>query len=181
MINTRDMKNILLIVVCLAAILGCDISKYVKSSKNDNSNAAKPMPSTEPKPSPTVNKRDFDEKPPTSNLVPTLKKSVGKYPYEIKLLDNPELKSRLKKLLGPDYAAMKANWNVETPIEIENGIFMASACQQHNCDANTYYMFVDLEKDNINVLHIENGTQTYAEHGKIALPVKFEAEVAGDQ
>ena len=63
--------------------------------------------------------------------------------------------------MGPDFAAMKANWNVETPIEIENGIMMASGCEQHNCGANMYYMFVDLEKDNINVFHIsENGTQT---------------------
>ena len=175
------MKNILLIVVCMVVVLGCDISKYVNSGKNGNSNAAKPTPSAEPKPSPTVNKHDFDETPTASSLAPTLKKYVGKYPYAVKLLDNSELKDRLKKLLGPDFAAMKANWNVETPIEIEDGIFMASACQQHNCSANTYYIFVDLEKDNINVLHIENGTQAYAEHGKIALPKKFEAEVAGDQ
>ena len=174
------MKNMSLIVVCLIAVLGCDISKYVKGGKNDNSNA-KPSPTVEPKPSPTINKRDFDEKPAASSLAPTLKKYVGKYPYEVKLLDNAELKSRLVKLLGPDFAAMKANWNVETPMEIEDGIFMASACQQHNCADNRYLLFVDLENDNINVLHIENRTQTYAEHGKIALPKKFESEVAGDQ
>ncbi len=175
------MKNILLIVVYMIAILGCDISKYVSGVKNDNANTAKPTPTAEPKPSPTVNKKDYDEKPATPALSATLKKFVGKYPYEVKLLDNPALKERLKKLLGPDFAAMKANWNVETPIEIENGIFMASACQQHNCADNRYLMFVDLEKDNINVFHIENGTQTYAEHGKIVLPKKFEDEVAGDQ
>ena len=171
------MKNILLIVVCLIAVLGC---KYL-NVKNDNSNTAKPTPTTEPKPSPTVNKKDYNEKPTTPALSVTLKKFVGKYPYEVKLLDNPALKDRLKKLLGPDFAAMKANWNVETPIEIENGIFMASGCEQHNCGDNRYVMFVDLEKDNINVLHIENGTQTYAEHGKIALPKKFDDEVTGDQ
>ena len=174
------MKNILLIVVCTIAVLGCDISKYV-GGKNDNANTAKPAPTAEPKPSPTTNKRDFDEKPPAPALGATLKKFVGKYPYEVKLLDNPALKDRLKQLLGPDFAAMKANWNVETPIEIENGIFMASACEQHNCGANTYYLFVDLEKDNINMLHVKNGTQVYAEHGRIALPRKFKEQFAGDQ
>ena len=171
------MKNILLILVCLVAVLGC---KYL-NGKNDNANTAKPTPTTEPKASPTINKRDFDEKPATPALGVTLKKYVGKYPYEVKLLDNPALKDRLKKLLGPDFAAMKANWNVETPIEIESGVFMASACQAHNCADNRYLLFVDLDKDNINVLHVEHGTQTYAENGKIALPKKFEAEVAGDQ
>lgn len=171
------MKNILLIVVCVIVVLGCDISKYV-GGKNNNANSAKPTPTAEPKPSPTVNKRDFDEKPSPPPLNVALKKFAGKYPYEVKLLDRPELKDRLKKLLGPDFAAMKANWNVESQIEIENGIFMASGCEQHNCGDNRYLMFVDLEKDNINVFHLENGTRTYAEHGKIALPKKFEDELA---
>lgn len=175
-ISLTSMKNILLIVVCMIAVLGCDISKYI-GGKNDNANAAKPTPTAEPKPSPTVNKHDYDEKPATPALSVTLKKFVGKYGYEVKLLDRPELRDRLKKLLGPDFAAMKANWNVETPIQIESGIFMASGCEQHNCGDNRYLIFVDLEKDNINVLHLENGTQTYAEHGKIILPKKFESEV----
>ena len=169
------MKNISLILLLVVAVLGCDISKYL-SGKNDNANGVRPT-RTEPKPSPTINKHDYDEKPATPALSSTLKKFVGKYPYEVKLLDRPELKDRLKKLLGPDFAAMKANWNVETPIRIESGIFMASGCEQHNCGDNRYLIFVDLEKDNINVLHLENGTQTYAERGKIALPKKFESEV----
>ena len=171
------MKNILLIVICLVAVLGC---KYL-NGKNDNSNAAKPSSTNEPKASPTINKHDFDEKPATPALSMTLKKYAGKYPYEVKLLDNPALKSRLVKLLGPDFAAMKANWNVETPIEIDSGVFMASACQAHNCADNRYLLFVDLDKDNINVFHVEHGTQTYAENGKIVLPKKFEDEFAGDQ
>ena len=168
------MKNSLLIAVCLFAILGC---KYLNTN-NTNTNVPKPTPTAEPKPSSTINNRDFDEKPATPPLSSTLKKFAGKYPYEVKLLDRPELKDRLKKLLGPDYAALKANWNVETPMAIEDGIFMASACEQHNCADNRYLMFVDLEKDNINVYHVENGSQTYAEHGKITLPKKFEDELS---
>ncbi len=171
------MKNILLIAVLLIAVLGCDISKYV-GGKNGNSNTAKPSPTSEPKPSPTINKHDYDEPPPTSGVTLMLKKSAGKYPNEIKLLENTEMKGRLQKLLGADFAAMKANWDVETPIEIEGGILMATGCEQHNCADNRYLMFVDLEKDNINVFHIEHGTQVYTEHGKIDLPGKFAAELA---
>ena len=172
------MKNIPIILICLVAVLGC---KYLSNGNNSNSTSTRPTPTAEPKASPTINKRDLDEKPPAPALSSTLKKYVGKYPYEVKLLDNPDLKDRLKKLLGPDFAAFKANWNVETPIEIESGVFMASACQAHNCGDNRYLLFVDLDKDNINVLHVEHGTQTYAENGKIALPRKFEAAVAGDE
>jgi hypothetical protein len=109
----------------------------------------------------------------------TLRKSAGKYPYEVKLLENSELRTRLTKLLGGEWPDMKANWNVEIPIEIEGPVFKASACQAHNCAANNYVMFVDLDNDNINVYHIEEdkGAETYFEKGRIALPRKFEDEI----
>jgi len=75
-------------------------------------------------------------------------------------------------------AAMKANWNVETPIDIQNGILMTSGCQQHNCGGNIYYMFFDLKRDNINVYHIEKGKRLYAENGTIELPSSFAEEMS---
>ena len=91
---------------------------------------------------------------------------------------DPELKRRLQKLLGVDFAGMKANWNVETPIEMQNGILMTSGCQQHNCDGNIYYMFIDLERDNINVYHVEKGKQLYSENRRIDLPRSFADEMS---
>ncbi|MFM9905090.1 MAG: hypothetical protein ACKVQJ_11025 [Pyrinomonadaceae bacterium] len=173
------MKNILLIVVCLIVVLGCDISKFTGGGKNGNNNSVKPSPTAEPKPSSSA--KSEPEKTPSAGVVDVLKNSKGKYPYEIKLLENPELKSRLQKLLGADYAAFKANWDVETPVEIENGILMASGCEQHNCGDNIYYLFVDLENDNINVFHRENGVQSFAERGKINLPKKFADELGNDK
>lgn len=164
------MKNILPLVVLMIAVLGCDISKYVNSGKPDNSNTAKPTPSSDSKPS-SPQPEATPSKPGVTSI---LKKSAGKYPYEIKLLDNAELKDRLKKLLGAEFAAMKANWNVETPMEIESGIFKASACEAHNCGSNNYILFVDLKNDNINVFHVEDsGTKHYFESGEIKLPEKF--------
>ena len=92
----------------------------------------------------------------------------------MKLIENKEMQARLKKLLGGDFAAMKDNFNVESPIEIVGGILMASGCQAHYCGPNTYYIFIDLAKDNINVIHIEDEkTSNYFEKGRIKLPQKF--------
>ena len=172
------MKNILLITVCLVAVLGCDISKYVNGGKNDNTNTAKPTPTSTtapaetPKPSAT---------PAKSGVISILKKAEGKYPYELKLLENAEMKARLQKLMGPDFAALKANWDVESPVEIVGGILRASGCEQHNCGANVYYMFVDLENENVNVYHVKDKTQVYSERSKITLPKKFADELEGEE
>lgn len=172
------MKNILLIAVCLVAVLGCDISKYVNGGKNDNTNTAKPTPTATTAPAETPKPAATPAKP---GVISILKKAEGKYPYELKLLENAEMKARLQKLMGPDYAALKASWDVESPIETVNGIVRASGCEQHNCGANLYYMFVDIANDNINVYHVSNGTQVYSEHSKITLPKKFADELKGDE
>ena len=168
------MRSIFLVVLILVALTACDVSKHDNSNVPTN-NAAKPeaAPST-----PKANNTPIAEATPKPGIIATLSKAKGKYPYELKLLDDPELKPRLKKLLGVDLAGMKANWNVETPIEIQNGILMTSGCQQHNCGGNIYYMFVDLERDNINVYHVENGKRSYSENGRIDLPRSFADEMS---
>ena len=174
------MKTLVPIVLLLIAVLGCDFSKYVDSNKNGNSNVAKPAPETKPTPSATPKP---EVTPSAPAYIALLKKSAGKYPYEIKLLDNAELTSRLKKLLGKDFADMKSHWNVETPMEIENGVFRASGCEAHNCSSNNYIMFVDLKADNINIYHVveDEGTRHYFESGEINLPKKFASELSSDQ
>jgi len=168
------MKNVLLGITCLSFVLGCSISNLF------NRNAANRI--SEPKPSPTHTATPTPSpgaSPRAEAMLSTLRKSAGKYPYEVKLLENSELRTRLTKLLGGEWPDMKANWNVEIPIEIEGPVFKASACQAHNCAANNYVMFVDLDNDNINVYHIEEdkGAKTYFEKGRIALPRKFEDEI----
>lgn len=169
------MRNALLGCFCLMAAVGCGLLNNLGNNNAGNGvNGTKPTVSPEAKPSPSANVAVTKPSPSQASIIPILKKSAGKYPYEVKLLDNEELKDRLKKLLGKDFAAMKANWNVETPMEIENGIFKASACEAHNCASNTYVLFVDLNNDNINVFHVEDsGTKHYFEGGEIELPRKF--------
>lgn len=175
------MKNILPMIVLVAAVLGCDISKLTNSSNGGGANSAKPTPTAESKPSPTASPT-AEATPDKAELLDTLKKSKGKYPADIKLLDLGALNARLQKLLGKDFAAMKKNWNVETPMEVEGGVFMASGCEAHNCSSNHYLLFVDLNNDNINVFHLEDsGTKHYFESGEIKLPLKFADELGTGQ
>ncbi len=168
------MRSIFLVVLILAAFTACGVSKHDNSAVPNN-NTAKP---SSPAATPKADVSPIAEATPKAGIVATLTKANGKYPYELKLLEDPELKSRLQKLLGVDFAGMKANWNVETPIEIQNGILMTSGCQQHNCGGNIYYMFIDLEHDNINVYHVEKGKQLYSENGRIDLPRSFADEMS---
>ncbi|MCC7401882.1 MAG: hypothetical protein IT214_10410 [Chitinophagaceae bacterium] len=95
-----------------------------------------------------------------------LKNYAGKYPYDVKLFDNPELTGRLKKLLGNRYQFFKDTWDVETPIEIKNNIFKASACEAHNCDATNFIIFVDLSTNTLYAGIKEEGQiKKYAERG----------------
>lgn len=164
------MKCLPIILTLIVAVLGCDISRFVSNSRQENVNVAtktpeKPIPARSP---------SREATPSTPAFLATLKKSAGKYPGEVKLLKIPELRDRVRKLMGKDFADLEAHWNVESPIEIRNGIFKASACEAHNCGSNTYFIFVDISDNNINVYHIEDGdTKDYFESGKIDLPSGF--------
>jgi hypothetical protein len=179
----KSLKNVFWVIACISFVLGCSISKLLNQNAANTANEAKPSPTLGAKTTPSATPTPSVLPSASPSVISNLKKSAGKYPYEVKLLENAELKARLSKLLGRDWPDMKANWNVETPMEIENGILMASACQAHNCAANGYVMFVDLNKDNINVYHIEEDKEmkTYFEKGKVELPKKFEEEVAKGQ
>lgn len=164
------MKSALPLVVLIVVVGGCGL--FNKKPENINNSAPPPpaSPSGTPKPA---------EPTSTPTVLIILKRAKGKYPAEIKLLENAEMDGRLNKLLGKDFAAMKAHWNVENPIEIESRVFMASGCEAHNCGANHYLLFVDMPTDNINVFHIEDGkTKHYFEKGEIKLPPKFAGELS---
>ena len=96
-----------------------------------------------------------------------LRKFDNKYPYEVKLLDNPILKKRLKKMLGSQYDFMKGNWQVETPIEITNGLFYAWGMQSHSggdpsavimADISKNVLYVGIRKDSQEKIYSEDGS-----------------------
>lgn len=176
------MKNIAVLIVFALAVLGCDLSKFAGNNEINDPNR------TPPKVSPTPEPKDAPKSTPkptstaeVSDFIPVLKRSAGKYPADIKLLDIPVFHERLRKLLGGDFTDLKAHFNVETPIEVIGDIFKAQGCEAHNCGGgNEFYIFVDLKEDNINVYHIrENVPKTFFEHGEIKLPTKFADDVSG--
>jgi hypothetical protein len=93
-----------------------------------------------------------------------LKKYDKKYPYEVKLLDNSILKQRLKTLLGNRYSFLKSKWAVEIPIEIKDNIFIAYACETHNCDATNFMIIVDINRNIVYAgIREERKAVTYSE------------------
>ncbi|WP_443947286.1 hypothetical protein ACJVDH_09270 [Pedobacter sp. AW1-32] len=56
----------------------------------------------------------------------SLKTFAGKYPQEVGLLENGNVKTRLMQLLGNKYAAFIKSWNTESPISIEKNVLGAS-------------------------------------------------------
>lgn len=106
----------------------------------------------------------------TSNNLDFLKNLDGKYPYEVKLLDNPALKKRLEDLLGSRFTFLKDTWAVETPIEIKNNVFVATGCQAHNCSSTNFIIVVDLTKNVIYAgVREEDKVKTYSEDGTSSL------------
>ena len=124
----------------------------------------------------TVVKEEDLRKETISNVVPKqnvttktnlefLKKYKGKYPYDVKLLSNPTLKKRIVDLIGIQKCNfMKTTWRVEGGIGVENNMFDASGCEQHNCDVTNFIIAVDLEKDILYVgYRVENEIQKFGE------------------
>ncbi|MBV9217505.1 MAG: hypothetical protein JO053_15165 [Acidobacteria bacterium] len=173
------MKNIAGICVLVLVVTGCDISKYVNTNQSSN-NTNRSSSTNGQAPIDEPNRPHDTPTPasPGSDLPGTLRKLNGKYPSQSKLLDNSELQSRLKKIMGADFADLKKNFGTEMPIEIENNIFLAHACEPHNCGGNEYFIYFDLNGNNFNVYHIIDGrTKTYFEQSKINLPKKLSDEM----
>ena len=161
--------HLLAVAVLATVVLGCNLSRFAGGNGNNVAPNASPAPTATETPTPAPK--------PTPGIGDALRKSPGKYPYELKLLENKELQARLRKIMGDDFTVMKGHFDVQTPIEVVNGIVMTSGCQAHNC-GNIYYLFIDPGKDNINVIHVEDEKVTnYFEKGRIKLPEKFASQI----
>ena len=114
------------------------------------------------------NKLNKKESKGTPNNLNFLRKMNGKYPFEVKLLDNKIVKNRLIKLIGSRYNFIKeiSAYGPSEPIEIKNNIMTASVCQQHNCGSTNFILVVDLLKNIIYVgIRENNKIKTYSEDG----------------
>lgn len=112
-----------------------------------------------------------------SNLI-FLTEWVGKYPKEVDLFNLNVVTSRLQQMMGAQYDSLIANWNTETPIQLEDSIIHTSGCKAHNCPADAYELYIDLTDDNINVYNFQNDTlYFFAEKDSFSLPVQMKADL----
>lgn len=99
---------------------------------------------------------------------------VGMLPTEAGLMQVPELQKRISDLLKDDYPAFKKDWNVETPLEMEDRILFTTGCQQNDCKANRYLLYLDLTDNNINIFNFSYGrARSWEEKAIIGLPSGF--------
>jgi hypothetical protein len=84
-----------------------------------------------------------------------LKAYIGKYPFSgvggRSLLDVPEVRSRLRTLLGPKDADTMKRWIVTSPIEEHAGWLVAHGCQPHNCAGANWVLAISLSDYNVYV------------------------------
>ena len=107
-----------------------------------------------------------------------LKEYSGKYATQENVLTNGVLSQRLQNLERFNYEALIQNYNTETKIVVIDNILHMSGCKQHNCPANAYDFYIDLENDNINVFYFRsNMLRVYQEKGFIELPAEFAKEL----
>ena len=134
--------------------------ELLKKEQELNQKAVKPTTSNQ------TTKQQLSDNAVSDNL-DFLNKLDKKYPHEIELLDNPIIKKRLKKMLGTQYDFMKSIWEVETPIEISNGLFYAEGMQAHSggdpsavlmADINKNVLYVGIRKDEQEKIYSEDGS-----------------------
>jgi hypothetical protein len=92
-----------------------------------------------PLPSPTIEEA-YD--------VQTLRKYNGKYPE--KMIKNEKgLQKRLKNLLGANYKLYMSNWQVISPVDINQNILFTTGCAAHQCISEASYLAIDLTNNTI--------------------------------
>jgi len=77
-----------------------------------------------------------------------LKVCIGKYPFSgvegHSLLDVPQVRLRLRTLLGPKDAGTMKRWNVTSLIAEHGGWLLAHGCQPHNCAGANSVLAINL-------------------------------------
>ncbi|SHH66996.1 hypothetical protein SAMN05421866_3407 [Chryseobacterium oranimense] len=96
--------------------------------------------------------------------------NIGKYPHDIKLFENKDFTDRVKRITGAQYDEIFNNFNVESQIVSENGIYKVTGCKQHDCPGYSTSIFYDSKNDNLNVAIDKNGKITdFTEKEKIKI------------
>lgn len=79
----------------------------------------------------------------TSPAPSDLEKYVGKYPSEL-FKRVPAIKTRLRQLLGVNYAAFMGRMQTQTPIEKDGDFLIMRGCEAHSCTVEEALLAIDL-------------------------------------
>ncbi len=140
-----------------------NLSAEKKVASPSSSPSTEPVAASQPVPASKVEEPNYDN-------LDFLKSFDGKYPADVKLFDNPVLSSRLTKILGNRFNFLKENFAVESPMTINQNIFIARGCQAHNCVFTNFIIIADIEKNIIYIgIREEQDIKTYSEDGSDAL------------
>lgn len=86
--------------------------------------------------------------------------SIGQYPFDVKLLQNTALKTRLVKLMGQKrYLFMTRNFDVQSPVEFESWNYHTNACQAHMCGTTEFEISYNPEEDALAVRYRVDGKE----------------------
>lgn len=161
-------------LVFMGTVVSCK-----KEAKTESSASTDTLATVQPKDSAVGAKMDSASAttPSKTAAVEVITKNDGKYPHDVKLFEDKSLTERLKKLAGKDYDEMIKNFNVESPIVSEAGIYKLHGCKQHDCPGYATSIYYDSKNDNLNVSIDKNGKVTdFAEKGKITVSKTLDAK-----
>lgn len=167
-------------IIAGALALSLCVVSCKKETKTESSVSTDTLATVMPKDSVTTPKTDSvattaaPSAPAPENIIT---RNVGKYPHDIKFFEDKGITDRLKKLTGAQYDEMVKNFNVESPVSSENGIYKLTGCKQHDCPGYATSIYYDAKNDNLNVSIDKNGKVTeFAEKGKITVSETLKAK-----
>lgn len=166
-------------IIAGAFALSLCVVSCKKETKTESSVSSDTLAAVMPKDSVTTPKTDSAATAAPSAPAPdnVITKNVGKYPHDIKFFEDKGISERLKKLTGNQYDEMVKNFNVESPVVSENGIYKLTGCKQHDCPGYATSIYYDAKNDNLNVSIDKNGKVTeFAEKGKITVSESLKAK-----
>ncbi|MEJ5052376.1 hypothetical protein WH221_21300 [Chryseobacterium culicis] len=165
-------------VIAGAFALSLCVVSCKKETKTESSTSTDTLATVMPKDSVSTPKNDsVAPPPPSATSARIITKNVGKYPHDIKFFEDKSITERLKKLVGTQYDEMVKNFNVESPVASENGIYKLTGCKQHDCPGYATNIYYDAKNDNLNVSIDKNGKITdFAEKGKIVVSEALKAK-----
>lgn len=102
-----------------------------------------------------------------------------KYPIQdLNIFEDNDVSDRLKKIAGKEeYEAILDNFETETPIVSDDGIYKFTGCKQHDCPSFLTTVLYDADEDNFNlVIEKEGKTKVYDEKGKITVSKALQAK-----